>query len=213
MSQPEIVFGWDVSSSCAAYVVFMNGKFMERDFIIFDPKSSDVERWRQFDDFAQLAIRGFVIDNDLAASDEDCGLPVQHCLEDRLMGFSKGFTNMGTLMKLGAMNAIAQFVISKPMNSGLYDDPDIWNSVVKMAPVSVKSAVKLKVPKGGDKKEEAVKLVQAKLGKDVFPVVRSKATKRSKGGKLIAGYGDMADAAICAMALMIKMAKDKVGQV
>lgn len=210
MPQPEIIFGWDVSTACAAYAIFINGHFKKSDFILFKPEFTQLERWQLFEDWAQKCIKNGVIKYVDPEFTDNRDIIVQHCLEDRLMGFSKGFTNQGTLMKLGAMNATAELSLSRYI---LEEDESGWfgviNRVTKMVPVAVKSAVKLKVPKGGDKKEEAVRLVQAKLGKDVFPVERSKATKRSKGGKLIAGYGDMADATICAMALMNNLALQK----
>src|SRR5260221_6485062 len=79
-----------------------------------------------------------------------------HFVEDRLGNYSQGKTMRQTLMVLAGMNA----VVSHHLNC---DAP-----VTHILPVSAKRIVGLKVPKGGDKKAEAIKLVRA-LDGDRFP--------------------------------------------
>jgi hypothetical protein len=72
-----------------------------------------------------------------------------HFIEERLGGFSGGRTSAQVLMKLGAFNAVASYII-KNHRSGqnsviVYLHPSTWKSIMKRDG--------LIIPKGADKKE------------------------------------------------------------
>lgn len=122
--------------------------------------------------------------------ENDCILNV---IEDRLGGFSGGMTTQNTLMKLASINAVATFIISK-LQSG--------QKIMHLAPVTVKSLVGLKVPKGGDKKQEAIKIASKVKG---FPLEFKKSNKKHMEKQNFkptpkTGVDDMADAYLLAFA-------------
>lgn len=101
-----------------------------------------------------------------------------HFIEERLGNFTSGMTTMQTLMKLAQMNAVITHRLS-------VDGP-----VKHIHPATAKRLAGLKVPKGGDKKAEAVKLA-AGVGGLVLNL--------TKKGNLVRGTDDMADAWLLAV--------------
>lgn len=103
-----------------------------------------------------------------------------HFVEERLEGFTGGLTTKQTLMALAAMNAVVSFILSD------------YGDVVHLAPVTTKRITGLVVPKGGNKKEEVVKLARSR--EPSFPYSETKA------GNWVRGTDDMADAWLLAEA-------------
>jgi hypothetical protein len=103
-----------------------------------------------------------------------------HVVEERLGGFTGGMTTKQTLMCLAAMNAVVSFVLSQ------------HGDVMHLAPVTTKRITGLKVPKGGNKKLEVIKLVRSR--EPSFPYTETKA------GNYCKGVDDMADAWLLAEA-------------
>ncbi len=97
-----------------------------------------------------------------------------HYVEERLGGFTGGLTTKQTLMALAAMNAVVSFVLSD------------FGDVVHVPPITAKRIVGLKVPKGGDKKVEVIRLVRSL--EPSFPYSETAA------GNYVRGTDDMADA-------------------
>ena len=88
----------------------------------------------------------------LEPSDETCG--DHHFIEDKLAGFTPGFSNAKTLMSLGAFNLLCSWIIKKSF--GLY-----LESMTHIHPSTVKSVLKIKKAKGEDKKMVTLGLVVA----------------------------------------------------
>lgn len=99
---------------------------------------------------------------------------VIHVVEDCLGGFTGGLTTKQTLMKLAAMNAVVSFVLSG------------FGRVIHLPPVTTKRITGLKVPKGGNKKLEVIKLARSR--EPSFPYAETAA------GNWVKGTDDMADA-------------------
>jgi hypothetical protein len=116
-----------------------------------------------------------------------------HVIEERLGGFTGGLTTKQTLMALAAMNAVISFVLA---DSG---------KVIHLAPVTTKRITGLIVPKGGNKKEEVIKLVRSR--EPTFPYFET------KSGNYVKGTDDMADAWLLAEAMvMVNDGRATVGQ-
>lgn len=128
--------------------------------------SSMVEKY----DHAINSIDQFLIDNNV--------LECHHFVEDRLGNFSAGLTTMQTLMKLAQMNAVVSHHLRK---SG---------TVQHLHPATAKRISGLKVPKGGDKKAEAIRLATSNGGMLV---------NLTKKGNYVRGTDDMADAYLLAL--------------
>ncbi len=103
-----------------------------------------------------------------------------HIVEERLGGFTGGLTTKQTLMCLAAMNAVISYVLA---DSG---------TVIQIPPNTTKRITGLKVPKGGNKKAEVIKLVRSR--EPTFPYAET------AGGNWVKGTDDMADAWLLAEA-------------
>lgn len=107
-----------------------------------------------------------------------------HFIEDRLAGFTRGFTNQNTLLKLAQMNAVVTYILSQHERT---------DGIEHIAPVTAKKLVGLKVPKGGDKKTIAIEFARSSCA--MFPYELKKGGKTPKDG-----VADMADAYVIARA-------------
>lgn len=103
-----------------------------------------------------------------------------HFVEERLGGFTGGLTTKQTLMALAAMNAVISYVLAE------------FGSVQHIAPNTTKRITGLKVPKGGNKKAEVVKLARSR--EPTFPY------RETAAGNWVKGTDDMADAWLLAEA-------------
>lgn len=113
-----------------------------------------------------------------------------HVVEERLGGFTGGFTTQQTLMTLAAINAVCTAKIEQMSD----------RECLRYLPVTVKATVKLHVPKKGSKKEAAVKFCIDRLG-DKFPYIAKKKTKKQPytEGHWVDGVDDLADAYLLAL--------------
>lgn len=160
-----MIIGWDVSTSFIGVCVSLfDGTFRYR--VIEVKGETMLEKYR----FVKGAIGPFLLGLQAEFGDE----PRTHIVEDRLGNFSQGKTMQQTLMKLAQMNAVVSHFL------------DLDGKVIHVHPSRAKSLAGLKVPKGGDKKAEAIKLVRSRDGS--FPYTQTKA------GNPKAGVADMADA-------------------
>lgn len=116
-----------------------------------------------------------------------------HYVEERLGGFTGGMTTKQTLMALAAMNAVCSFVLAD------------FGPVVHVPPITTKRITGLKVPKGGDKKTEVIRLVRSQ--EPSFPYAETAARN------YVRGTDDMADAWLLAEAgLRISRGEASIGQ-
>lgn len=152
-----MLFGWDVSTTCIG-IAAIDGLSLEY-VALHHIDLAGIETIEQKYLQARIEIEEFVTSVTL-----DSGRKHRHMVEDRLMGFSQGFTNQNTLLKLAAMNAVVIYILLTL---------DSTESVSKMPPVTAKSLAGLKVPKGGDKKALALDLLIQKTG--YAPDLRKKA--------------------------------------
>lgn len=119
------------------------------------------------------------IEQVLLSFNDEYGPERAHFVEDRLGNFSVGATTMQTLMKLAQMNAVVSHRLSS-------DGP-----IRHLHPATAKRLAGLKVPKGGDKKLEAIRLAISNGGMVV---------NLTKKGNYSRGTDDMADAFLLAVA-------------
>ncbi len=161
-----LVIGWDISTAIIGVCVmdFESGKSIEYRAlrVIGDTM---LEKYAS----AETLIIGVLQALDMTKD-------WHHIIEDRLGGFSAGKTMQQTIMKLAQVNAVASHIINR-FGSG---------TVTYLHPSTAKRIAGLKVPKGGDKKLEAIKLVRSLDGD--FPYTQTKA------GNPAVGVNDMADA-------------------
>lgn len=124
-------WGWDVSTSIVGVsLIDEDGRLVEKNHIDL----------RKFEDLFE---KGDAVKRMMAGYDWPAG--TVHFVEDRLSGFSPGKSSAGTLLKLGAFNAMVSYFIHEKKGK-----------VVHLHPSSVKATLKrvgLEIPKGGDKKE------------------------------------------------------------
>lgn len=177
LMQPIFV-GWDVSTSIVGICILMPDK---------------TQIWKTIDlrKAKTLSKKYVLLEKGIREIKEILGdKDVVNVIEERLAGFSGGFTSKNTLLMLAAMNAVATYVIESNWK----------NETMRLAPISTKSIVGLKVPKGGNKKEEAVKLVRKLC--DTFPYKSKKKTTKPENtlGNWVDGTDDMADAYLLALA-------------
>lgn len=159
-----MIIGWDVSTSFIGICASLpDGTFRYR--VIEVKGETMLEKYRYAESSISLFLAG------IKAEFEE---PRVHIVEDRLGNFSQGKTMQQTLMKLAQMNAVVSHFL------------DLDGQVIHVHPSRAKSLAGLKVPKGGDKKAEAIKLVRSRDGS--FPYTQTKA------GNPKAGVADMADA-------------------
>lgn len=161
-----ILIGWDISTSiigiCA--MELESGRTLAYHALRVEGETM----MRKYD--SATAQAASVIEGILGAAKD----PIHHFVEDRLGNFSAGKTMLQTLMKLAQMNAVMSWHIES------------WGPVTHIHPSTAKRLAGLKVPKGADKKLEAIKLVRSV--DSAFPY------KVTKAGNPAAGIADMADA-------------------
>lgn len=156
-----MIVGWDISTSAIGICVRDDdGKVIEFG-VIYPSGSSHAEKHKNA--ASQVVTFCKRICNN-----------ARHYVEERLGGFTGGFTSAQTLMALSAMNAVISFVLSD------------FGPVTHIAPASVNRIVKFKKPKGSDRKEEVVKLVRSL--ESSFPY------EETIHGNPVKGTDDMADA-------------------
>lgn len=171
-----MICGWDVSTA------FIGVAFLDNNGAPIGFKSIDLRKKKTMVEKYGLATSEITsIVNAMSGH----GMPnsVVHYVEDRLGGFTRGFTNQNTLLKLAQMNAVVTHHLMTMFSTV---------EVQHIAPVSAKRLVGLKVPKGGDKKAVAIAFARSVPG---FPYELKKGGKTPKDG-----VADMADALIVALA-------------
>lgn len=175
-----MIVGWDISTSAIGICV-RDGEGKTIEFgVIYPSGSTHAEKHRS----AASQIVNFCKRVCPSAT---------HYVEERLGGFTGGMTTKQTLMALAAMNAVASFVLSE------------FGPVVHIAPSTTKRITGLKVPKGGDKKVEVIRLVRSL--EPSFPYAETPA------GNYVKGTDDMADAWLLAEAgLKISRGEASIGQ-
>jgi len=134
------LIGWDISSNLVGVCVLdkETGSTKSMDFLDLRKIESEYERINKFEEFAyNVGMDGQTI----------------HIVEERLAGFTRGFTSMQTLMKLAAINFACSWILSRE------------GSVRKLHPSTIKAIMKregLVIPKGSDKKKLTLDFVIAK---------------------------------------------------
>lgn len=162
-----MIVGWDVSTSAIGICVKDDsGKTLEFG-VIYPAGSTHAEKHRN------------AASQVVAFCKRVCP-KATHFVEDRLGGFSSGLTTKQTLMALAAMNAVISFVLAD------------FGPVQHLHPGTTKRITGLVVPKGGNKKEEVVKLVRSR--EPSFPY------RETDAGNWVKGTDDMADAWLLAEA-------------
>jgi hypothetical protein len=132
-----MIYGWDISTSIVGLAVFKDdGTFTASwhcDLRKVDgimAKADAFKRW-------------------LDGTSINAEKKNYHIIEERLGGFSGGRTSAQVLMKLGAFNAVASYIIwtHRPQQTSelIYLHPSTWKSIMKREG--------LIIPKGADKKE------------------------------------------------------------
>ena len=133
-----MICGWDISTSIVGLACFKDdGTFTSAwhcdlrkvDGII--AKADAFKRW-------------------IDGTSMNCEKQNHHFIEERLGGFAMGRTSAQVLMKLGAFNAVASYIIWTSFMKGVnveitYLHPSTWKSIMKREG--------LIIPKGADKKE------------------------------------------------------------
>ena len=175
-----MIVGWDISTSAIGVCVRDDsGKTIEFG-VIYPIGASHAEKHRS----AATQVVNFCKRVCPSAS---------HYVEERLGGFTGGMTTKQTLMSLAAMNAVVSFVLSD------------FGSVVHIPPITTKRITGLKVPKGGDKKVEVIRLARSQ--EPSFPYAET------ASGNYVRGTDDMADAWLLAQAgIMISRGEAEIGQ-
>lgn len=171
-----MILGWDVSTAIVGFVAISDdGKSCDFDYC-------DLRKIEDHDNKGDL-LRDFVRKKMLLASGSSSVSSV-HFIEDKLAGFSGGGSNAGTIMRLGAFNYLAGWLIH-----------DIWGSQIeRIHPSTVKAAMRkegLLIPKGGDKKGLTLQWVSSR--ERSFPM------ELNKNGKPQPWCYDMADAFVTAL--------------
>lgn len=124
-------------------------------------------------------------------------IPHTHFVEDRLAGFTRGFSNQGTLMKLGAFNYLVSWIAPRA-----FERQGLPGKVVRIHPATVKSVMSkegLVFPdkmKGDDKKIITTEFVARR--EPTFPM------ERTKTGKPKPFCFDMADSYVVAKTGILK---------
>lgn len=155
-----MIVGWDVSSAAIGICVKDDaGKTLEFG-VIYPAGKTHAEKHR---DAARQVI---------TFCKRVCPRAV-HFVEERLGGFTGGMTTKQTLMVLAAMNAVVSYVLAD------------FGEVHHLPPVTTKRITGLVVPKGGNKKEEVVKLARSR--EPTFPY------QETPAGNWVRGTDDMAD--------------------
>jgi hypothetical protein len=141
-----MIYGWDVSTSIVGGSVFDDGGKYQNSFHI-DLRKID-----------GLNEKADALADHLDAMDHQGRLDTlsgqTHFLEERLGGFAAGRTSAQVLMKLGAFNALASYLIHSHDGRVLYIHPSTWKSLLKRDG--------LFIPKGGDKKALTLSFVQSR---------------------------------------------------
>lgn len=170
------LIGWDISSNLVGVCVLdkETGSTISMDFLDLRKIENEYERINKFEEFAyNVGMDGDTI----------------HIVEERLAGFTRGFTSMQTLMKLAAINFACSWILSRE------------GSVRKLHPSTIKAIMKregsltgekLIIPKGSDKKQLTLEFVQ-RVEPLFVPVL-------NRNGKPQPYCFDMADAFIIARA-------------
>lgn len=170
-------FGWDVSTAVIGVCAVSNT----------GPVLWNTIDLRRFDDMIEKYRHAR---NSICAILNDrlfVGCEVDHTIEDRLGGFTRGMTNQNTLLKLSAMNAVVTSFI---------DTYGSNQSIRHLLPRTVMKHVGLKAQKGEDKKKIAVEFARKETVDCVNPFV----PEYTKGGNFKPGVTDLADAYLLARA-------------
>lgn len=176
-----MIVGWDISTSAIGICVREDDDSKPTEFgVIYPVGATHAEKHRS----AAAQVSNFC--------KRVCPNAV-HYVEERLGGFTGGMTTKQTLMALAAMNAVVSFILAD------------FGPVTHIAPITTKRIAGLKVPKGGDKKVEVIKLVRSR--EPSFPYAETAA------GNYVKGTDDMADAWLLAEAgLKIARGEASIGQ-
>lgn len=170
--------GWDISSNIVgACALDPAGIVTQFEYLDLRNIESEYQRINEFEKMCY---------NVMGINDKTL-----HIVEDRLAGFSRGFTNAQTLMKLGAVNFACCWILSRDGN------------VQKLHPSTVKAMMKregLFIPKGSDKKQLTFEFTARKEQK--YRDVVSHHVNRN--GKPQPYCFDMADAYLVARAGYLK---------
>jgi len=158
-----VIIGWDVSTAAIGVCVRREGE-PDQFSVIFPKGSTHLEKHRS----AVKQVEAFL--SEAIKPDEK----VTHIVEERLGGFTGGFTSKQTLMALAAMNAVVSHFLS---HSG---------TVVHIPPITTKRITGLTLLDGEDKKQAVVRLARSSVPH--FPY------KETKFGNWAEGVDDMADA-------------------
>lgn len=167
-----MIWGWDVSTSIIGIAVFSEESCKPVSFHKIDLRKIE-----------SMQLKYIKTANEITSLIAQYDGEHRHFIEDRLGGFTRGFTNQNTLLKLAMMNAVVTFIIGQQKSS---------LSIRHLAPVSVKKIVGLKVAKGQDKKLAAINFAK---NYDKFPLEMKKGNKTPKDG-----VADIADALLLAVA-------------
>lgn len=180
------ILGWDISTNLVGLsVLSSDGELEIVDYLDLRKIDGDNAKLDRFSIF---------VDDCSVYYDDHHAL---HVVEDRLAGFTHGFSNANTLMKLGAMNFACSWILSRTKND-----------VMKIHPSTVKSMVKregLIIPKGSDKKQLTLDFVKKK--EEVFSSFVSSPLNWNRNGKLQPYCFDVADSYIVARAGFLKDAQ------
>lgn len=151
-----MLFGWDISTAIIGFASFDdNGKFLSGSFCDL----------RKVDDFMVKADTAAVFVYEMIFSQPFAPAHV-HFIEDKLSGMGGG-SNAGTIMRLGAFNAMVSWMVWQNMR-----EADTFHH---LHPSTVKAIMKkegLVVPKGGNKKLLTLNFVRNR--EPTFPYVTNK---------------------------------------
>jgi hypothetical protein len=144
-----VIFGWDISTAIVGLTVMdSSGSWKSSTFLDLRKTEDDTQKLEKFKEFVYVETA--------RAATSSYDQEHYHFVEDRLAGFTRGFTNAGTMMKLGAFHHTCCWIIYE-----CFVHLRKRTKIIKLHPTTVKAQVGLKVPKGGDKKGLTLALVRA----------------------------------------------------
>jgi hypothetical protein len=158
----EKIFGWDISTAIIGFAVLdSEGTFLSSSYCdLRDIDGLNAKADRAYD---------FVRFETIHKTHHDLGT---HFVEDKLSGMGGG-SNAGTIMKLGAFNAMVSWMIHQQISTE--EAHCRGDSLVHVHPSTVKALMKkegLVIPKGGNKKELTLDFVRARC--PAFPYVTNR---------------------------------------
>lgn len=151
-----MVFGWDISTAIIGFAAFDDNQHF---------LSSSYCDLRKIDDFMVKADFASMFVHDMISS-QPSGDRV-HFIEDKLSGMGGG-SNAGTIMRLGAFNAMVSWMVWQNMEEN--------DSFFHLHPSTVKAIVKkegLIIPKGSKEKKKLT-LDFVRKREHTFPYVENK---------------------------------------